>query len=81
MRTIETQLRQYHVTKVGGAGHTGEPRDHKSKGLEPLSPIGVYAYTGRPKKNTATEVANGSEGNGWLLSPVASAHGPVSRQW
>ena len=31
MQTIETQFRQYHVTKVGG-------------GLEPLGPIGVYAY-------------------------------------
>jgi len=31
MQTIETQFIQYHVTKVGG-------------GLEPLGPIGVYAY-------------------------------------
>ena len=45
MRTIETQLRQYHVTKVGGARYIGEPHDHKSGGgLEPLGPIGVYAY-------------------------------------
>ena len=45
VRTIETQLRQYHVTKVGGARHIGEPHDHKSGGgLEPLGPIGVYAY-------------------------------------
>jgi len=32
LRTIETQLRQYHVTKVGGARHIGEPHDHKSGG-------------------------------------------------
>jgi len=31
MQTIETQFRQYHVTKVGG-------------GLEPLGPIGFHAY-------------------------------------
>ena len=43
MQTIETQFRQYHVTKVG-ARHIGEPHDHKSGGLEPLGPIGVYAY-------------------------------------
>ena len=24
--------------------HIGEPHDHKSGGLEPLGPIGVYAY-------------------------------------
>jgi len=27
-----------------GARHIGEPHDHKSGGLEPLGPIGVYAY-------------------------------------
>jgi len=27
-----------------GARHVGEPHDHKSGGLEPLGPIGVYAY-------------------------------------
>ena len=44
MRTTETQFRQYHVTKVA-ARHIGEPHDHKSGGgLEPLGPIGVYAY-------------------------------------
>jgi len=43
MQTIETQFRQYHVTKVG-ARRIGEPHDHKSGGLEPLGPIGVYAY-------------------------------------
>ena len=43
MQTIEAQFRQYHVTKVG-ARHIGEPHDHKSGGLEPLGPIGVYAY-------------------------------------
>ena len=32
VRTTETQLRQYHVTKVGGARHIGEPHDHKSGG-------------------------------------------------
>ena len=32
MQTIETQFRQYHVTKVGGAPHIGEPHDHKSGG-------------------------------------------------
>jgi len=40
---IETQSRRYHVTKVE-ARHIGEPRDHKSGGLEPLGPLGVYAY-------------------------------------
>jgi len=45
VQTIETQFRQYHVTKVGGARHICEPHDHKSGGgLEPLGPIGVYAY-------------------------------------
>ena len=29
---------------MGGARHIGEPHDHKSGGLEPLGPIGVYAY-------------------------------------
>ena len=43
VQTIETQFRQYHVTKVGGR-HICEPHDHKSGGLEPLGPIGVYAY-------------------------------------
>ena len=28
----------------GGARHIGEPLDHKCGGLEPLGPIGVYAY-------------------------------------
>jgi len=27
-----------------GARHVGEPHDHKSGGLDPLGPIGVYAY-------------------------------------
>ena len=44
VQTLETQFRQYHVTKVGGARHICEPHDHKSGGLEPLGPIGVYAY-------------------------------------
>jgi len=48
MQTIETQFRQYHVTKVGGPRHIGEPHDHKSGGLEPLGPIGVYAYVYAP---------------------------------
>jgi len=46
VRTIETQFRQYHVTKVGGSSYR-RPPDHKSGGgLEPLGPIGVYAYAG-----------------------------------
>ena len=39
--TIKTISRH---KKWGGARHMGEPRDHKSGGLEPLGPIGVYAY-------------------------------------
>jgi len=31
-----------------GARHICEPHDHKSGGLEPLGPIGVYAYEHEP---------------------------------
>jgi len=30
-----------------GARHICEPHDHKSGGLEPLGPIGVYAYVSK----------------------------------
>ena len=41
-----------------GARHIGEPHDHKSGGLEPLGPIGVYAYDG--------DAAGVSTTAGWL---------------
>ena len=44
MQTIETQFRQYHVTKVGGLVRQANPMIIKVGGLEPLGPIGVYAY-------------------------------------
>jgi len=45
VQTIETQFRQYHVTKVGGLVIYASPMIIKvGGGLEPLSPIGVYAY-------------------------------------
>jgi len=45
VRTIETQLRQYHVTKVGGLVISASLMIIKvGGGLEPLGPIGVYAY-------------------------------------
>ena len=44
VQTIETQFRQYHVTKVVGSSYR-RAHDHISGGgLEPLGPIGVYAY-------------------------------------
>ena len=46
VQTIETQFRQYHVTKVGGLVIYASPMIIKVGGLEPLGPIGVYAYDG-----------------------------------
>jgi len=39
-----------------GARHIGEPLDHKCGGLEPLGPIGVYAYA---QGSVATRLACG----------------------
>ena len=48
VQTIETQFRQYHVTKVGGLVTYASPVIIKvGGGLEPLGPIGVYAYANR----------------------------------
>ena len=45
VQTIETQFRQYHVTKVGGSIVIyASPMIIKVWGVEPLGPIGVYAY-------------------------------------
>ena len=45
VQTIETQFRQYHVTKVrGGLVIYASPMIIKVGGLEPLGPVGVYAY-------------------------------------
>jgi len=42
---METQFTQYHVRKVGvGARHTSPMVIKVGRGLEPLGPIGVYAY-------------------------------------
>ena len=70
MQTIETQFRQYHVTKVG-ARHIGEPHDHKSGGLEPLGPIGVYAYANKylPKSKAPRQL----QSPGDVRWPVACA--------
>ena len=67
MRTIETQLRQYHVIKVG-ARHIGEPHDHKSGGgLEPLGPIGVYAYVFKTM-NACNGVVERPADDSWLVA-------------
>jgi len=51
MQTIETQFRQYHVTTVGGGlVILASPMIIKVGGLEPLGPIGVYAYGRRGEK-------------------------------
>ena len=49
MQTIETQFRQYHVTKVGGLVIYASPMIIKVGGLEPLGLIGVYAYARHTK--------------------------------
>ena len=72
MRTIETQFRQYHVTKVG-ARHIGEPNDHKSGG-EPLGPMGVYAYV----YILALEMA--SRGNQHCANCIGTLSFPITAQ-
>jgi len=56
-----------------GARHIGEPHDHKSGGLEPLGPIGVYAYVSTPlvawRKNgtmpRCTQARKATHGKTW----------------
>ena len=59
MQTIETQFRQYHVTKVGGGLVIyASPMIIKVGVLEPLGPIGVYAYATRISKRSKSSLVS-----------------------
>jgi len=75
VQTTETQFRQYHVTKVGRLVIYASPMIIKVGGLEPLGPIGVYAYA-RVVKRARVCVWRPVAAPDSELRPCAAQHWP-----